>query len=123
MAFTNEELSALSQLFDSKLQPLKEEIHGIKGDVQVLKSDMLEVKGDVQILKERTQELQKDVLLLKLQNETEILPRLQNIAACYTSTYDVYKSRASQIDTMQEDIDVMKIAIADHSQKLQALGC
>ncbi|MCI8592795.1 MAG: hypothetical protein HFI88_10740 [Lachnospiraceae bacterium] len=108
MAFTNEELSALSQLFDSKLLPLKDDIQGIRGNVQGL-------KDDVQVL--------KDVFLLNIQNETEILPRLQNIEACYTSTNDMYKSRASQIGTMQKDMDVMKIAIADHSQKLQAPGC
>lgn len=53
----NELLLAISDMLDSKLKPIKE-----------------------------------DIQFLKLQNENEILPRLQNIESCYTSTYNRYKS-------------------------------
>lgn len=87
MALTNEDLLAISQLLDAKLQPIKE-----------------------------------DIRFLKLQNENEILPRLQNIEACYTSTFNRYQSGVSQIDAMQADIDIMKKVITEHSEKLQKLA-
>ena len=56
-ALTREDLVAISQLLDvrleSKLQPISD-----------------------------------DIRLLKLQSENDILPRLQNIEACYKSTYE-----------------------------------
>ena len=74
------------------------------------------------LLDKKLQPIKDDVLLLKLQNENDILPRLQNFEACYTSTYNRYKSGVSQIEAMQADIDVMKSVIREHSEKIQKLA-
>ena len=74
------------------------------------------------LLDKKLQPIKDDIQFLKLQNENDILPRLQNIEACYTSTYNRYKSSISQIDAMQADIDVMKSVIREHSEKLQKLA-
>lgn len=74
------------------------------------------------LLDKKLQPVRADIQLLKLQNENDILPRLQNIEACYTSTYNRYKSGISQIEAMQADIDVMKSVISEHSAKLQNLA-
>ncbi|MCI9333770.1 MAG: hypothetical protein HFI98_03280 [Lachnospiraceae bacterium] len=74
------------------------------------------------LLDKKLQPIKDDIQFLKLQNENDILPRLQNIEACYTSTYNRYKSVISQIDAMQADIDVMKSVIREHSEKLQKLA-
>ena len=74
------------------------------------------------MLDKKLKPIKDDIQLLKLQNENDILPRLQNIEACYTSTYNRYKSGISQIDAMQADIDVIKSVIREHSEKLQKLA-
>lgn len=74
------------------------------------------------LLDKKLQPIKDDIQFLKLQNENDILPRLQNIEACYTSTYNRYKSGISQIDAMQADIDVIKSVIREHSEKLQKLA-
>lgn len=61
----NELLLALSDMIDSKLQPIKNDIRDIK-----------------------------------ITQENDILPRLQNIEACYTSTYKRYISGINQIESM-----------------------
>lgn len=71
------------------------------------------------LLDKKLQPIKDDIQLLKLQHENDILPRLQNIEACYTSTYNRYKSGVSQIEAMQTDIEVMKSVIREHSEKLQ----
>lgn len=75
-----------------------------------------------ELLDKKLQPIKDDIQFLKLQNENEVLPRLQNIEACYTSTYNRYKSGVSQIDAMQADIDVMKSVIREHSEKLRRLA-
>ncbi len=87
MALTNEDLLAISQLLDSKLKPIKDDVKGIN-----------------------------------LTLENDILPRLQNIESCYTSTYRRYQSGINQLEAMQSDIDVMKKVITEHSEKLQKLA-
>lgn len=59
---------------------------------------------------------------IELTLENDIQPRLQNIEACYTSTYKRYKVGIEQIDAMQSDIDVMKNIIKEHSEKLQKIS-
>lgn len=54
--------------------------------------------------------------------ENDIKPRLQNIEACYTSTFDRYKNHAEGYDAMQADIKIIKKVVAEHSKKLQSLG-
>lgn len=87
MTLTNEDLLAISQLLDTKLKPIKDNVKGIN-----------------------------------LTLENDILPRLQNIESCYTSTYKRYQSGANQIEAMQMDIEVMKKVIAKHSEKIQKLA-
>ncbi len=76
-------------------------------------SDMLDKK-----LKPISDRLKK----IELTQENDILPRLQNLEACYTSTYRRYQTGVEQIDAMQADIDVMKSVIREHSEKLQKLA-
>ena len=76
-------------------------------------SDMLDKK-----LKHVNDRLKK----IELTQENDILPRLQNIEACYTSTYKRYQTGIEQIEAMQADIDVMKSVIREHSEKLQKLA-
>lgn len=59
---------------------------------------------------------------IELLLENDALPRLQNIEACYTSTYRRYANGMNQIETMVADIDIMKKVVTEHGQKLQALG-
>lgn len=74
------------------------------------------------ILDKKLQPINNDIHFLKLQNENDILPRLQNIESCYTTTYNRYKNGISQIDAMQNDIDVMKKVVTEHSEKLQQIS-
>ncbi len=76
-------------------------------------SDMLDKK-----LKPVNDRLKK----IEFTQENDILPRLQNIEACYTSTFNRYQTGIEQIEAMQADIDVMKKVIAEHSEKLQKLA-
>lgn len=76
-------------------------------------SDMLDKK-----LKPVNDRLKK----IELTQENDILPRLQNIEACYTSTFKRYQTGVEQIEGMQIDIDVMKNVIAEHSEKLQRIS-
>ena len=98
MALTSEDLLAISQLMDVKLE------------------SVLESK-----LESKLQPIRDDIRFLKLQNENEILPRLQNIEECYLSTYERYKNGIMQLDAMQADIDIMKNVLMKHSEQLQKL--
>ena len=54
--------------------------------------------------------------------ENEILPRLNTIESCYTSTYDRYKNQVETYESMKQDISIIKKVVAEHSEKLQKLA-
>lgn len=58
---------------------------------------------------------------VEITQETDIVPRLQNIESCYTNTYNRYQTGVEQIEAIQADIDVMKKVIAEHSEKVQSM--
>jgi len=59
---------------------------------------------------------------IELTLENDLKPRLQNIEACYTSTYDRYKNSVSDYESMKQDLSIMKNVIAEHSMKLQKIS-
>ena len=54
--------------------------------------------------------------------ENNIVPRLQNIESCYTSTYDRYRNGADQIEQLQADMDIVKQMLREHGEKLRKIS-
>ncbi len=69
MALTNEDLMAISQLFDSrldsKLEPLKIDMQEMKNDITYIKDDITGLKTDVSDLRTDVSDLKTDVSGLK----------------------------------------------------------
>lgn len=59
---------------------------------------------------------------IELTLENDIKPQLQNIQACYTSTFDRYKNHVEGYEAMQADIDIIKKVVTEHSEKLQKIS-
>ncbi|MCD8019359.1 MAG: hypothetical protein LUF92_07180 [Clostridiales bacterium] len=82
----------------------------IDNELLLAMSDMMDKK--LKPLEDKTKNIES---LL----ENDILPRLQNTEACYTSTYRRYSNSTTQIDAMQSDIDITTKLVAKHSEILQ----
>lgn len=54
--------------------------------------------------------------------ETDILPRIQNIESCYTSTYERYKNNADKMEAAFTDLELLKKVVSEHSEKLQKIS-
>ena len=82
MALTNEDLLAISELLDNKLQPIKEEIPDMKTDMQKLKKHMTNIEvylenvidNNIKIIAEGHTDLARKLDdALTLNNEKELL--------------------------------------------------
>ncbi|MCQ4638126.1 hypothetical protein NE619_15420 [Anaerovorax odorimutans] len=54
--------------------------------------------------------------------EQDIIPRLQNIESCYTSTYRRYAVSSEELDALKADMEIIKNVIAEHSKKLKEIS-
>ncbi len=73
-------------------------------------------------LSSQLQPIENRLKKVEMTLENNIVPRLQNIEACYTSTYDRYKNYADRMEAAFADIEIMKKVIAEHSAKLQKIS-
>ncbi len=86
-------------------------------------SNMLDpIRNDMQSIKQDIQEIKTRVKKIEITQENEILPRLNTIESCYTSTYDRYKDQVETYESMKQDISIIKKVVAEHSEKLQKLA-
>ena len=136
----NELLLSIAEIMDkkldSKLTPIendicemKSDIYDIKTDVQTMKADILDLQSDVRFIKSDIQAMKADILDLQnnvhaihLTQENIILPRLNTIESCYTTTYTRYKSYADKMAAAFVDIDLLKKVVSEHSEKLQKIS-
>lgn len=62
--------------------------------------------------------LDSEIKNVKLCLENVMLPRLQNIEACYTSTFERYKAYAEKYERLESDVEVVKSVVRKHNQIL-----
>lgn len=89
------------------------------GSMTLTREDLEAISNAVE---EKLEPLQKEVRRNSILLENDVLPRLQNIESCYTTTYWRYIEGIGQIETMQNDIDVLKDVVAEHSIKLKKIS-
>ena len=92
MALTNEDLLAISQLLDTKLDA---RLKPIENQLKRIEVDLL---------------------------ENNAIPRLNTIESCYTDTYNRYKDYADKIEAAFADIELLKKVVSEHSEKLQKIS-
>ena len=100
----NELLLAISNM----IEPIKQDIQDLKQDMQSIKHDVQDIKGRVQ--------------RIEMTQENDILPRLQNIESCYTSTYERYKVSVEDYESIKQDIALLKKVVTEHSDKLRKIS-
>ena len=95
MTLTNEDLLAISQLLDVKLDAK------LKSELQPLKDDIRDIK-------------------LHLENVTD--KNIQLLAENYVPAAKRYEKAVPEIQAIQADIEIMKKVISDHSEKLKKIS-
>ena len=98
MALTNEDLFAISQLLDVKLDA---RLKPMENDIKSIKDEQTRINLIIE------NEIQHDINIL-----------VEN----YVPAAKRYQDATSQIEAMQADMDIMKKVISDHSEKLKKIS-
>ncbi len=147
MTLTNDDLMAISQLFDVKMElalkpvkdeicilhseihtlkdevyTLKDEVHTLKDEVYTLKDEVYTLKDEVHTLKDEVYTLKDNFHALKLHIENVTDKNIAILAENYVPVAIRYEKAVPKIEAMEADIDIIKKVITDHSQKLRALA-
>ncbi len=147
MTLTKEDLSAISQLLDVKLkaelQPIKADIRDISPHLEKVderldalgqRLDALEqhlekvderldaLEQHLEKVDERLDVLEQDLRNVKMHLENVTDRNIQLLSENYVPAAKRYEQAAEQMEAMQDDIDILKKAVAEHSAKLQKIS-
>ena len=133
MILTNEDLLAISQIVDKRLEirlkPIEKDISALDDKVNALDDKVNALDDKVNALDDkfidlnhRVESLESGLHNVRLFQENIILPRLNTIESCYLDTFNRYQKNADKMEIVYEDVDLLKKVAADHSEKLQKLA-
>ena len=108
----HEEIQALGMELHEEIQAVRTELHG---EIQSVRAELQEVKADVQTLKD-------EMHRIKLYQENVIMPRINTIEACYTDTFKRYAMYVEKMESTFQDVEMLKIVVAEHSEQLKKLA-
>ena len=98
----NELLLAISDMMDKKLKStLQAELQPIKDDIRDMKQHITSIE-------------------LHIENTTD--QNIQLLVENYVPAAKQYEKESSKIEAIQDDIEIMKKVIQEHSQKLQNIS-
>ncbi len=118
----NELLLAISSMMDTKLEHITKDVQNIKKDIKKVNTRLENVELKIGNIEKDINEVNSKIKNIELALENDIKPPLNNIQACYTSTYDRYKDSVEDYEAMKQDIEIMKKVITEHSEKLHKLA-
>ncbi len=133
MALTSEDLLAISQLLDTKLdarlKPMENDIRFIR-DEQILMRDEQSRLRDEQALMRKEQALMREEQALMKEEqarinliiENDILHAINILVENYLPAAKRYENATEKIESMQADLDIVKKVVADHSEKLRKIS-
>ncbi|NBH99381.1 hypothetical protein D7Y41_28865 [Anaerotruncus sp. 1XD22-93] len=142
MTLTNEDLSAIAQLMDTKLseldakfdvklekniQPLRQDIRSLKEEVSELRQDVSVLKKEVTILKEDVSALKQDVSALKqdvsaLKQDVSVLKQDVSVLKQDVSVLKQDVSALKQdVSVLKQDVSVLKLKVATLEKDISAL--
>lgn len=138
MTLTNEDLLALSGLFDTKLGAMEAKLDdmearwGARLDAMEARwearLDAMDAKWEARLdamdakWETRLGVMDSRLKRVELRLENDVIPRLQNIEECYVTTYERYRESTASYTAMQADLEIVKKVVMDHSEKLKEMA-
>ena len=105
-----------------RLDKLEHSQERLEQSYEKLEQSQERLEQSYERLEQSFEKMEQSQKKMELTLENNILPRLQTIEDCYLSTFKRYQSGVGQIEKMQNDIDVIKTTITNHSEILQRLA-
>ena len=122
----HEEMQALKAELYEGIQAVRAELYGeiqtLRTEVQGVKAELQEVRAEVQTVKTELRALKEEVHCIKAYQQDVIMPRLNTIEECYTGTYRRYARYVEKMESVFQDVEVLKVVVAEHSEKLKKLA-
>jgi len=121
----NEFLLAISNMLNpirKDVSELRAEITELGGKVTSLEGKVASLGREIDEIREEVREIGERVRKVELTQENVVLPRLQNIEACYMSTFERYKNGVEEHEQIKDNVSLLAQVVMEHSEKLKRIS-
>ena len=101
---------------EERLDHVEERLDRMEGKLDHVEERLDHAEGRINRVERKVVKIEVDLL------ENNVIPRLNTIEACYTSTYQRYQDYADQMDCVYENIKLLNQTVIKHSQILQKIS-
>lgn len=115
MSLTRNDLLAISDLLDMKLEPINQRLTSVENRLTVVENRLTSLENEFSIVKDR-------LTSLELDSENVIKPTLHLLAENYVPAAKRYEEYNRKVDFLQSDVDVLKEVVSSHSKILQHIS-
>ena len=130
------EISQHLENVDERLDILEQDVRDVKQRLKNVERDLADVKQRLENVEQRLENveqhlekvderldvLEQDLRNVKLHLENVTDRDIRLLSENYVSAVKRYEQAAVQMEAMQDDIDLLKKAVAEHSRKLQKIS-
>ncbi len=134
MALTNEDLSSIAQIINKEFANFKKELDveldarfaaelsPIREDILQIRDDVSQVRDNVSQVRDDVSQVRDDISQINLTIENVLEPQIRLLAENYVPAAVRYEKAVPQMESMQDDIDMLKKVVAKHSEMLHKLA-
>ena len=109
----------MSDMMDEKLDTRDEKLKKTMSDIMDEKLEPLKV--DIADMKEDISDLKTRVTKLEVDNETIIIPGINELRVAYNSEFDKYQVSIEDHERLVTDVDALKTVVPHHSEQIAEL--
>lgn len=120
-------IQAIGQVVEAKMEPMRQDIRGLKEDVKTLRKDIQTLKEDMQVLKGEVQELQQDYSVLetkvdgaRVYIDTDLCRTLNLLMEGQQAVLDRV-TPPEKYETLEIRTSALEMAVRQHSSQIQEL--
>ena len=127
MALTNEDLSSIAQIINKEFANFKKELDveldaRFAAELSPIREDILQIRDDVSQVRDNVSQVRDDISQINLTIENVLEPQIRLLAENYVPAAVRYEKAVPQMESMQDDIDMLKKVVAKHSEMLHKLA-
>ena len=94
------------------VQGIKNDLVEIKSDIEIMKNDIVEMKSEIVEIKDRLENVEIEVVKTNLKIENELIPSIQAIREGQRGFHEKFDILEKRTDEIEEDIIVLKVLTA-----------
>ena len=114
---------------DAKLNPIYEKLDrlearmdGLEARMEKLETRMDSMEAEMKAVKHRLDCVEERVSKLAGLIELVVIPRIKEMEAVYLSTFKRYQEYLERMQTVFDDVEILKITVHEHSERLKLIS-